>query len=721
MLSSVPLLVRRLLVRCSAPGLIWIAFAAVLHCGAPTDSSSEPDPIAGRLALSSPRLLVRELPAPTGSDAPAQSCAAGRDGWRSYTGGGAGHISDSGWELVFPGQDFELCYALDDQALAQLPPHASLFIGRLWAAFEVFADGRSIYRAARPAETLHFSWHLVVLPEGAPPRQILIRIEPDPGTLFQLRDLFLGQESAHVFAVLRDQVDRFSLGVFFCLIGLFTILLSIVRYGERTSILSFNVLSFAIGAFTISLSDYSRLIYDRPDFWLQVSFFSIFVMPIAVGILTEQVLDAGFRRLVRILWMLHGVHAAIFLIVFVFTGLAHHAWLVLSVFAMSLVSLVVFSAGALRQAWFGSPGTRIYTLGFFLFVGTCLYDIAGGYLGRLYWERYTFHWGMLAFIFSLGYVLERRFALARRAFRRHAAELEVANQKLSDTNAAYARFVPAEFMRFLGKDEITEVALGDNQEMKLTIMVTDIHSFTTLSEQMTPGENFDFVNSYFKRLAPIIREHHGFIMKYMGDGVMALFAGGPETAIEAALEIQHALIEYNAERVALERTPVQTGIGLHTGTVRLGVIGQAERMQGDVMSDAANLAARMEGLTKMYGARIVFSEETLVELEDPTVYSYRFLDCVLVKGKQQPVSVIELLQEYADTEAGLKLLTRTDFERGLSYYLERNFEAACESFQTVLALNPGDRAARLYLDRSEFYAEHGTPPDWEGVEVIDQK
>ncbi|MCR9141947.1 MAG: adenylate/guanylate cyclase domain-containing protein [bacterium] len=669
-----------------------------------------------RVRLRAPNLLIRTQPGVA-----VGTCRAGQDGWRPYVAASGAAGPTAGWERIFPRTEFELCYVLDEAVLEVLPPHPSLFIGRLWAAFEIYADDRLVYRGARPGEAMHFSWHLVVLPEAAPPRQILIRIQPDPDILFQLRDLYIGGESAHVFAVLRSQVDRFSLGVFFCLIGLFTIALSIVRYGERTSILSFNVLSFAIGAFTISLSDYSRLLYDRPDFWLQVSFFSLFVIPVALGVLTEQVLGSRFRKIVRVLWVTHLLHAALFLVAFAFTGLRYQAWLVISVFGMALISLAVFSAGALRQAWHGSPGTRIYTLGFFALVVTCTYDIAGGYLGRLHWERYTFHWGMLAFIFSLGYVLERRFALARRAFRRHAADLEVANRKLGDTNDAYARFVPAEFMRFLGKDEITAVALGDNKEMRLTIMVTDIHSFTTLSEQMTPGENFDFVNSYFKRLAPIIREHHGFIMKYMGDGVMALFAGGPETAIEAALEIQHALIEYNAERVELGRIPVQTGIGLHTGTVRLGVIGQAERMQGDVMSDAANLAARMEGLTKMYGARIVFSEETLVALDDPTVYSYRFLDCVLVKGKKQPVSVIELLQEYADAEAGLKIMTRTDFERGLSHYLARDFEAACESFHTVLALNPGDRAARLYLDRSEFYAEHGTPPDWEGVEVIDQK
>lgn len=705
---------------------------------APSDRLGQDIANPGRIELRAPRLLVRTIASENSvqgaSDdageigvAPSASvrgavCRVGVDGWQSYQLSGLrGEPRPAMMEQVFPVTDFELCFELDSDVLEQLPPHPALFIGRLWAAFEVFADGRLIKSSAAPGGSLHFSWHLIVLPEGPPPRQLLIRVRPDSGTLFQLRDLYLGAESAHIFAVLQSQVDRFSLGVFFCLIGLFTVLLSIVRYGERASIVSFNVLSFAIGAFTISLSDYSRLLYDHPAFWLQVSFFSLFVVPIAMGILTEQVLDSRFRRIVRVLWIAHTIHAILFVIVFAFSGLHFHSLIVISVFIMYLISLVVFSAASLRQAWFGSPGTRIYTLGFFIFVATGLYDIVGGYFGRIYWERYTFHWGMLAFIFSLGYILERRFALARRAFRRHAEELEVANQKLSDTNDAYARFVPSEFMRFLGKEEITDVALGDNVEMKLTLMVTDIHSFTTLSEQMTPGENFNFVNSYFKRLAPVIREHHGFIMKYMGDGVMALFAGGPETAIEAALEIQHALIDYNAERAALGRVQVQTGIGLHTGTVRLGVIGQEERMQGDVMSDAANLAARMEGLTKMYGARIVFSEETLVALDDPTVYSYRFLDCVLVKGKKQPVSVIELLQEYADAEAGLKIMTRTDFERGLSHYLVRNFEDACESFHTVLTLNPQDRAARLYLDRSEFYAKHGTPPDWEGVEVIDQK
>jgi hypothetical protein len=409
----VPYHLRRLFDRSCVIGLVLFVALGAACAGDRDDANAEiASDVPGlsgtsdeswRIDLRASRLLMRESgasasqapvgasPGPRASRREALSggtstCRAGEDGWRPFAPTGHGGTA-SGFEQIFPRAAFDLCYAFDAET-----------------------------RTALPGETLHFSWHLVTLPEASPPRTLLIRIHPRPGTLFQLRDLFLGTESAHIFAVLRGQVDRFSLGVFFCLIGFFTILLSIVRYGERVSILSFNVLSFSIGAFTISLSDYSRLVYDRPDFWLQVSFFSLFIVPVALGVLTEQVLDSRFRRIVRVLWIIHALHAVIFVSVFAFTGLRYHSWLIISVFGMSLISLVVFSAGALRQAWFGSPGTRIYTLGFFFFVATCLYDIAGGYLGRLEWERYTFHRGMLAFIFSLGYVLERRFEAACESF-----------------------------------------------------------------------------------------------------------------------------------------------------------------------------------------------------------------------------------------------------------------------------------------------------------------
>ncbi len=605
---------------------------------------------------------------------------------------------------------FHLCFRPEE--LPVTSRQASLFAGRLWARFTVYADDVRLYAARPPVESLHFTWHLVSVPADA--RVIGLDVRHRSDQLFQIRDFAYGDETAHVLYLIRSQLDLVSFGIMFVLIGLFVGVLTVVGRGERRAVVAFDALSISVGVYTIALSDVSRLIVDAPAFWTCLLFLALFAIPVALGIFTASVLEERRRPLVRILWKIHLAHALAFVALFVTTGLQHQFWIVLTVFVMYLISLTIYLVRSAKQAVQGSSRSRIYFAGFLVFTIFTAYDIFGGYLAVLPWQRYTFHWGMLVFIFALGYILERRFHVARRGIAEHARELE-------RMNAAYARFVPREFLRYMGKESIVDVELGDTVEMELTLMVTDIHSFTSLSERMTPEENFDFVNSYFRKLAPIIREHHGFVAKYMGDGIMAAFPGAAESALEAAIEIQSVLAEYNKSRRAQGRDPVQTGVSIHSGVVRLGTVGEEERMQGDVMADAANTAARLEGLTKYYGARVVFSGQTLFALEDPTRYHFRILDTVIVKGKQEPVSVIELFADPEEENAKRKLETRENFEKGFHHYHGGEFREACESFRAVLRHNPDDLAAQQYLKRAEYFAEHGTPPDWQSIQMFEHK
>ncbi len=275
--------------------------------------------------------------------------------------------------------------------------------------------------------------------------------------------------------------------------------------------------------------------------------------------------------------------------------------------------------------------------------------------------------------------------------------LELAlNAELELTDAA-KRFVPHEFLNFLGHKSIVDVQLGDQVQQEMSIMFADIRNFATLSERMSPKENFDFINDYLSRVGPVIRAHHGFIDKYIGDAVMALFPNTADDALQAAIALQKQVSFYNFERQQNGDGAISIGVGLHTGSLMLGTIGESERMESTVIADAVNLASRLESLTKIYGASILISGDTLIELAEAINYHYRFLGRVQIKGKNKLVSVFEVLDAEPTKLQELKWHTKTRFEEAIVLYYQQKFDLAAKIFQEVIQINNQDKAAKFYL------------------------
>jgi two-component system sensor histidine kinase ChiS len=293
--------------------------------------------------------------------------------------------------------------------------------------------------------------------------------------------------------------------------------------------------------------------------------------------------------------------------------------------------------------------------------------------------------------------------------------------QLQELNTAYQRFVPREFLNLLLKESILDVILGDQTAQQMTVLFSDIRGWTTLSEDMTAQESFNFINAFLNRVSPVITAHQGFIDNFQGDGMMALFPESADDGVQAAIAMHAAVSAYNKDRQKKGFPPIGIGVGLHIGDLMLGIIGHAERMQGTVVADAVNLASRLEGLTRVYGSSISISEPTLKELRDPDQYKHRFVDKVQVKGKKDPVSVHEVFDGDPPEVIELKEKTKDDFEQGLCLYYDRKFSEASVKFNQVLEKHPEDRAARIYLKRSANYMVNGVPEDWMGVEVLTQK
>ena len=293
--------------------------------------------------------------------------------------------------------------------------------------------------------------------------------------------------------------------------------------------------------------------------------------------------------------------------------------------------------------------------------------------------------------------------------------------RLAKLNAAYGRFVPHDFLSLLQKPSIVEVKLGDNQERDMTVLFADIRSFTSISEQMKPAENFAFINSYLGKVSPAIRKNNGFIDKYIGDAVMALFPTFPSDGVRAAIDMQKQVNIFNMEREKNGLFPIAIGVGLHAGNLMLGTIGERERMESTVIADAVNLASRLEGLTKVYGAGILVSGAIIDRLDDPETYNYRFVDRVKVKGKTNIVSVFEIYDTETENSIVLKQQTAKVFQEGLNFYYQQKFVAAQKVFQNILQINPDDRVAMLYFKRARKYRMYGAPDGWSGVEAWTEK
>lgn len=328
---------------------------------------------------------------------------------------------------------------------------------------------------------------------------------------------------------------------------------------------------------------------------------------------------------------------------------------------------------------------------------------------ELYEENKTLIIVVLLVIFSLSAVI---FILTANIIKRKKVE-----KALVITNTAYERFVPSEFLRYLGKKDITKVELGDQIQKDMSILFSDIRSFTTLSEKMTPEETFNFINEYLGIISPVIRHHNGFIDKYIGDAIMAIFPESAEDSVKTAIEMQKNLMDYNLARKKENKPPVSIGVGIHSGLLMLGTVGETKRMEGTVISDTVNLSSRLEGLTKHFGANILVSEDVISKIGDNIIkYNTRFLGRVTVKGKTKPIGIYQIIDGNESRVIEKILKTKSMFERGIKHYLIQEFPESLENFEKVLKINPQDRSAIYYLEIiKECQQGKGFSNNWTGA------
>lgn len=300
-------------------------------------------------------------------------------------------------------------------------------------------------------------------------------------------------------------------------------------------------------------------------------------------------------------------------------------------------------------------------------------------------------------------------------------ESRAREEAIREIHEVSQKFVPSEFLESLGKENITEVRLGDLVEREVTVVFVDIREFTMVSEGMSPRENFLFVNAFNNRMGPIIRKNNGFILQYLGDGFMALFPKGSQNAIRASVEMHKELHLYNTERKEKNRLPIKVGAGMQNGKLIMGITGDIKRLDAAIISDTVNTAARIEGLSKHYGTSILLTKECVDNLTDTEEFNFRYLGPVQVKGKQNSIELYECIDGDDNILLNHKLNTLTTFNDAMNLYFNKEFAMAAVTFQQIFKMNTNDRTSKLFLNKSAHLITQEIGENWKGVEFMKTK
>jgi adenylate cyclase len=287
---------------------------------------------------------------------------------------------------------------------------------------------------------------------------------------------------------------------------------------------------------------------------------------------------------------------------------------------------------------------------------------------------------------------------------------------------SFSQYLSPGVIELIEKDPEKYIRPGG--EMKeLTIMFSDIRSFTTLSEGLSPDDLVHLLNEYFGAMTEIIFSYQGTLDKYIGDAIMA-FWGSPYPqqdhafrSCSCALEMVRGLEKLNVKWRIEGRPPIAVGIGLNTGLVNVGNMGSDRRLAWTVMGDNVNLASRLEGITKQYHSKLVISEATYREIASQFVC--RELDKIKVKGKNQPVNIYELLDVAAERPKYEALLRQ--FDHAMAAYRNQDWQEAADRFAQILTIYPDDGPTQAFLERAEEFIEEAPQADWDGVYVMKTK
>jgi len=309
--------------------------------------------------------------------------------------------------------------------------------------------------------------------------------------------------------------------------------------------------------------------------------------------------------------------------------------------------------------------------------------------------------------------------------KRYAFDAVLAGKKEERIRHIFQKYVPKDVIeKFFASPE--KMLVGDNRN--LSILFSDIRSFTTISEGMAPDDLVNSLNRYFSGQVDIIYNRKGVVDKYIGDAIMA-FWGAPgrheDDALQsvlAGLDMIDAVNVFNEKQRGMGKPEFHIGVGINYGEVTVGNIGSERKMDYTVIGDSVNLASRMEGLTKTYHSELLISEYVYEEMRRAKIpatepLNFRLLDTVAVKGKTRGVKIYTVKRVLSQAEMSAWPL----HNEAMQLYYGRSFRDAAEKFREVYRLLAKDPNAESMYRRCAEYASSPPPAGWNGVEIMKSK
>jgi len=307
-------------------------------------------------------------------------------------------------------------------------------------------------------------------------------------------------------------------------------------------------------------------------------------------------------------------------------------------------------------------------------------------------------------------------------YRRKAIQIEEAHIKLQYFNNNLRRA----FSTYLSEDVVEEIVTDPTRlqlggvKRHMTAIFTDVRGFTGIAERLTPEHLVDLLNHYLSTMSDAILEQKGTIDKYEGDAIIAFFGAPlelPDHAIKACLaavimkRLEADVNDYVIKN-EISPSPLLTRIGINSGDMVVGNMGTQKKMNYTIISNAVNLAARLEGVNKQYGTWILATENTIKETAG--WFLTRRLDRIRVVGIKEPVQIYEVLETME--HAPLALRQKTDsFHNALELFESRRWNDAGKGFAQVIKQFPNDGPSRLYYNRCRQYITNAPLPNWDGV------